>query len=150
MTAELQASNAAKALFEGLALTEIEHVYAAIEDPDNGDGTLATEFQTPCVIFWGQNAREHPMGTGNSYVDLHARVYAHANDLTAAEFLALYDEVFSNLYTDSIATDLSAALTDFYCFGVADSVTQTGPRFEGQYRVNEMVLPIYCCPSDIS
>jgi hypothetical protein len=153
MNAELQASRAAKAYFSTLDFDHIGEVRAEIENPDNSDDTAANSITPPCVIFWAQDAREFPMQTGNYYLDLHMRVIG-GGEMTADQFRALFNEATSALHTDTIAEDLSDALDGeedgFHCFGVAGEVSMAGPRVDGQNRVSEMVLPIYCCALDVS
>jgi hypothetical protein len=153
MNIGLLAANAAKAYLTALspALTTVTNFYSELEDPDNADSTAKTRL-LPCVICFFGGAQEYPIGTGNYSGELSIQVQASADDTTALEFAAIYDEVWSKISTDTILADLGAAGTNLTAFGFTGGIQQTAQTLDQEHRlrIKSMILPINCCPSDVS
>lgn len=154
MNVGLLAAQAAKAYLAALnpALTTVTNFYAEVEDPSNSDDTAANTRALPCAICFFGGAQEYPIGTGNYSGELSIQIQASAERTTAAQFAAMYDEVWSKISTDTILADLSAAGTDFTAHGFTGGIQQTPQTFdhERNLRFKAIVLPINCCPSDVS
>jgi hypothetical protein len=144
---------AAKAFLASESLTTISNIYTEEEDTDvdDGSGNTVQNFLTrPCVRLTCENAKETPMFTGNYNLDLHCMVEAKKDDTTQAQFMAMVTEVFEAIHTSTLPADLSE-YDGFTCFGIADEVSQsTGADSEARTRQHTLIIPIYCCPSNIS
>lgn len=150
MTIGLKAANAGKALLTDQALSLVSHYYAEIEDPDSSDGNTANDKETPCVICYATSIENYPTGTLLSNLNLHFKVVASADDKTSAQFDALYSQVHNTINTASICANLSAVQDDFHANGFWGEVQESDLRTEGRNRVKEIILPINCCPYDVS
>jgi hypothetical protein len=152
------ASKAAKAYLASLNLEKITNFYAEFEDPDNSDGNAANTRTLPCVVCFGGVGEEFPMFTGNYNIELNFKVMVSADDHTAAQLEAKFDEVWAQISTDSILSDLNAAAVDndieFTAFGFTDGIRQTAQTVEddakGRILSKSIILPINCCASLIS
>lgn len=150
MNVGLKASQAAKAYLESLGLETVENIYAEVEDPSNIDQTQSITRELPCVVCFCTVGEEFPMRTGNYNCELNFRVELSADDHTADEVEEIFEEVWSNVSTDTILADLSAGANSFTAFGFTGGIGQTSQTIEGRLRIKGMVLPINCCAADIS
>jgi hypothetical protein len=152
------ASKTAKAYLESLDLEAVENFYAEMEDPDNADGNTAHVRELPCVICFGGVGEEFPMFTGNYNIELNFKVMLSADDHTAAQLDAIYDELWEQISTDSILADLNTAAVangiEFTAFGFTEGIHQTAQTVEddakGRILSKSIILPINCCAALIS
>ena len=144
------ASNAAKEYLAAAGLTTVSNFYAEMENPFSADETQNNKRELPCVVCFFGAGQEYPLGTGNYSGELSIRIEANASTQTAAQLEAIFNEVWSKISTDTILDDLSSAGTDFTAFGFTGGIQQTAQVIEGRLRTKAMVLPINCCPSDVS
>jgi hypothetical protein len=142
------AALAMEAYLDAAGLTTVTNVYAEMEDPTVDEQEVLADL--PCVVISSGGAEEFPQFTGNYNFDLIVRVEASADDHTADEVEAMFDEVFSKVSTDTILADLNAAGDDFTAFGFTGGISQTPQVIEGRIRSKSIILPINACPSDIS
>lgn len=144
------ASSAAKAYLAAAALTTVEKFYAEFENPDNADGNSADVRQLPCVLCFFSGAQEYPPRTGNYSGELTVRIEGSADDHTAAQLEAIFEEVWAKISTDTIIADLSAAQTGFTAFGFTGGIQQTAQIIDGRIRTKGIILPINCCAKDLT
>jgi hypothetical protein len=149
MIVTARASEAAKEFLIAANLSTVSHIYAELEDAESGNAQITREF--PCVGCFGTDASEFPPRSGNYRLNLHVMVAAKFDDCDATTFDAMCTEVFNKIHTDSIHSDLTAALANFTCFAIAGSVNQI-PDVDAERRLRRMdlVLPLYACCSDIA
>jgi hypothetical protein len=149
MNIGLSASQAGVALLQAANLTTVSNFYAEIEDPDNTDSSAHVR-SLPCVVCYFSDATEYPLGTGNYSGTLFFQVEGSADDMTAAEFEAVFDEVFAAISIDTLAADISAAGDDFTCFGLTGGLQQTAQTINGRIRVKSLAVPMNCCALDVA
>jgi hypothetical protein len=150
MNIGLKASETAKAYLAGLDLETVENFYAEVEDPSNADDTQANQREYPCVVCYCSAGEEYPQFTGNYNCDLFFRIEASADDHTSAQLDAIFEEIWAQISTDTILSDLTAAGEDFTAIGMTGGVSQTAQSREGRTLVKSIVLPINCCAFDLS
>jgi hypothetical protein len=145
----LLAAEAGRAYLVAQNFATVTNFYAEVEDPDAHENDPAVR-DLPCVICTFSQGTEYPMGTGNYSGTLEFRMESSADDQTSAEFLAMFDEVWAKISTDTILADLSAAGTNFTAFGFTSGIEQSALKIENRIRTKSISLPINCCPSDVS
>ncbi len=149
MTIGLKAANAGKSLLEDQQLDTVATYYSEIEDVDLTEGS-ANDRVTPCVICYSTTIEEYPFGTLISNLNLHFKIVASADDLSPAEFDAMFEEVHDAINTSSICSNLSTVQSGFHCFGLWSEIKESDLITEGRNRVKELIVPINCCPYDVS
>lgn len=145
-----RASEAAKEFLAAANLKTVSNVYAELENSDaHENDPLVRDF--PCVGCFGSDATELPPRSGNYRLNLHIVVAAKFDDCLPEAFDSMVTEVFAKIHTDTIHSDLTGALDGFTCFAIGGEAVQT-PSIDQERRLRrmELVLPIYCCPSDIA
>ena len=154
MTIGLTAANAAKAFLEAQDLDTDLSFYAEIESAEIEGETTNSHRELPCVICYTSAKQEYPPRSGNFNIQLHLRLIASADDLTAEDFDTLQSAVFSAINTDTIIADLTsasvAASNPFHAFGFWEDVQESNQTIEGRNRAVEMILPINCCAKTIA
>lgn len=154
MNVGLNASLAAKAYLESLGLETVEHIYAEIEDPSNEDQTESNTRELPCVQCLCSVGEEYPMQTGNYNCDLVFQIEFPADDFTAVEAAEVFEEVWSNISTDSILADINAQAAadeiEFTAFGFTGGIQQTQEAVDGRILSKSIILSINCCAALIS
>lgn len=151
MNVGLKASQAAKAMLAAADLETVEHFYAEIEDPNDGENNNAEQRQHPCVICWASVGQEYPPFTGNYNIDLNIMVEASADEPMAADFTAMFDEVWSVFSIDTLAEDLTeAAAGGFRCFGLTEGLQQSAMTIEDRHKRKTLVIPMNCCAKTIA
>lgn len=152
MNVGYQASLAVKTLLDEAspAMTTITNFYAEVTDPNEGQPNQPIQIKHPCVRVWFSEGVENPIGTGNYSGQLNIMIEASADDHTAIETEAMFDEVWAFFYTTDILARLSAAIEDFTAHGVTGGVSQTQQDIFERWRRKTMVMPINCCAADIS
>lgn len=103
----------------------------------------------PCVIFSASVAEEEPMGTGNFFVELTAKVKSIAENGESAHNV-LASEIGDMMSDDGLAASLSAAaVTNFHCFAALE-MSGSDPEAEGDCLVETITRRLYCCARDLS
>lgn len=148
MNVGFKASQAAVAILKLATRTTVQQFYAEMEDPNLVDGT-ANERTHPCVICYFSDATEYPPFTGNYSGQLNIAVEASADDHTAEQVEAMFDEVWRLFAVDTILADLSA-FAGFTAIGFTGGKQQSQQTIIDRYRRKSLVLPINCCASDIT
>ncbi len=149
MTIGLKAANAGKALMVDQELETIVNYYSEIENSDTSDDTQSNVRKLPCVICFATSIENYPTGTKLSNLNLHFKIVASADDMTDAQFDAMFEEVHDTINTASVCENLSNVQEDFHAFGFWGDVQESDLRTEGRNRVKEIILPINCCPYDV-
>jgi len=75
-------------------------------------------------------------------------VVTNADDTTEDQHHAFAEAVFNTITTDSISTDLSAALPDFYCYACLPQRQEWG--IQGRAWGATMTFQVQCVGSDIT
>lgn len=150
MNVTYAAALAAKTFLAALSLTTVAttSIYAEQEPADDGDNQPKKR-ALPSVTFFGTNAQEFPIGTGNYNLDLHCLIEASFDGTDDSGFGDIIGEIFGAVHTSTIAADLSA-IDGFTCFGVAESNQISGFDAARRMRKQELVISIHCCCADIS
>lgn len=108
----------------------------------------------PCIVcraFGG--GQEEPQASGNRMMDVEIIIKSQADENDTGDALELHSALVQlielNLKTDTLATDLSAAIADFYVF---DPVIDSGQdnSIQGRAFVDVQKFKVYACGSDVS
>ena len=151
MNVGLLASKAAVALLNSAdpALSTVTHFYAEASDPEDTETNSAIVRLHPCAVCYFTDAHEYPALTGNYNGNLTIQIEASADDHTAAQFEAMFDEVWGFIVNDDIITRLSDVGEDFTAHGFWAALGQTDQTVNNRLRQKAIILPINCCPRDI-
>lgn len=113
-------------------------------------GLNKTELKYPCIICVATAAEAEDHASGNKMATLSVRICSHSDRDASEDEHNTRVEAVSNLFvTDTIAADLTAALSSFTAF----LCQPTGEAFGVDDQVNwvsELTLMVKCCGSDIT
>jgi hypothetical protein len=108
----------------------------------------------PCIVCRANGGgQEEPQASGNRMMDVEIIIKSQADENDTGDALELHSALVGlielNLKTDTLATDLSAAIADFYVF---DPVIDSGQEnnIQGRAFVDVQKFKVYACASDVS
>jgi len=104
------------------------------------------ELGLPRIECESEASEEYPEGTGNFWVTTRVRVLSDANAAIATHESRVgyvYDQIWSN----GLAADLSAALSDYHCFGTRNRRI-LGTEKDDRTLVTAFEFEALCCPAD--
>lgn len=117
-------------------------------DPGIYTSILDDSAENPAVLVRCKRAQGRVTTEGNWVAHARVEVRENADDTDADDHHDHAGELFSLFRTDTIADDLSAALSEFTCFQVV--VIEQGWDTDGRLWVSYLDLDLECCGSDIS
>lgn len=100
------------------------------------------------IRFTAEVQEEEPIGTGNFFVNLEAEIRSIAANGESAHNTRVA-EVGDMMSDSALASTLSAAASDYYCFAALE-MNGSGPTVEGDYMVERISRRLYACASDIA
>lgn len=115
-------------------------------------GLGTDQLALPYVVCSAQPAEEFPAFSGNYNMECEVVVFSAADPKGTATTLAAHRSrtayVLDVFHSGTLASDLSAAVTDFTCFGVVERGL-LGEEHEERHFTTGMRLRLYCAPSDL-
>jgi hypothetical protein len=139
-------------LLQNKHATAMKSVLDGVSSTNRGGATVYiglagdVELSLPRIECEAEAAEEYPEFTGNFWVTTRVRVLSDANEsITVHESRVGY--VYDQIWSGALAADLSAALADYFCFGIRNRRILNSEK-EDRHFVTAFEFEALCCPAD--